>query len=102
MKLNPSVEAILLGDKTSSDLTGLGELLSNRCAYLIATSHAERNDLLQDFRNIYEVRSKIVHRGKSRLALGERSLFDKLRWICRRILQEEVELLEKDSAGTGE
>ncbi|MDO9371512.1 MAG: HEPN domain-containing protein [Gammaproteobacteria bacterium] len=94
------VVEILLGGKASSDLTGLGELLSNRCAYLIATSHAQRNELLQDFRDIYEVRSKIVHRGKSRLDLGERTLFNKLRWMCRRIIQEEVELLGKDGAGS--
>lgn len=90
------VVEILLGDKASSDQVGLGELLSNRCAYLIATSHGERNRLLQDFRSIYDVRSKIVHRGKSRLGLHERMLFDKLRWICRRIIQEEISLLKKD------
>lgn len=92
------VVEILLGDKASSDLTGLGELLSNRCAYLIAASHVQRSELLQDFRRIYEVRSQIVHRGKSRLVLGERTLFNKLRWMCRRIIQEEVELLKKDEA----
>jgi hypothetical protein len=92
------VVEILLGDKASSDLTGLGELLANRCAYLIASTHTQRAEVLQDFRGIYEVRSKIVHRGKSRLAFGERTLFNKLRWMCRRIIQEEVELLEKDNA----
>lgn len=91
------VVEILLGEKASSDLVGLGELLSNRCAYLIANSHAERTELLQDFRTIYDVRSKIVHRGKSRLQLKERVLFDKLRWMCRRIIQEEVKLLEQDA-----
>ncbi len=91
------VVEILLGEKASSDLVGLGELLSNRCAYLIATSHAERAQLLQDFRTIYDVRSKIVHRGKSRLQLRERVLGDKLRWMCRRIIQEEVKLLEQDA-----
>lgn len=69
----------------------------NRCAYLIATSHAERSELLQEFRNIYEVRSKIVHRGKSRLLLGERRLFNKLHWMCRRVIQEEVRLVEEDA-----
>jgi hypothetical protein len=87
---------ILLGEKAVSDITGLGELLSNRCAYLIAVSHSQRNELLQDFRRIYEVRSKIVHRGKSRLGPGEWSLFNKLRWMCRRIIQEEIGLLNKD------
>lgn len=90
------VVEILLGDKAASDQTGLGELLANRCAYLIATSHEQRNELLQDFRNIYQVRSKIVHRGKSRFMMGERTLFNKLRWMCRRIIQEEVDLLKRD------
>lgn len=89
------VVEILLGDKASSDLVGLGELLSNRCAYLISTSHAQRAELLKDFRNIYDVRSKIVHRGKSRLTRDERDLFWKLRWICQRIIQEEVKLMKK-------
>lgn len=69
---------ILLGDKVSSDQIGLGELLSNRCAYLIAYSHTQRGEILQDFRKIYAVRSKIVHRGKSRLTTDERV------WGCSR------------------
>lgn len=89
---------ILLGDKVASDLTGLGELLANRCAYLISGTHSEREEILEDFRSLYAVRSSIVHRGKSRLSLAEHGLFSKLRWMCRRVIQEEVELLEKDQA----
>lgn len=33
---------ILLGGKSSSDIIGISELLSNRCAYLIATSENQR------------------------------------------------------------
>lgn len=87
---------ILLGEKTVSDLMGLGELLRNRCAYLIGSSHDERKEILSDFKVIYDVRSKIVHRGKSRLTNHERTLFSKLQWMCRRVIQEEVKLLEKD------
>jgi hypothetical protein len=58
---------ILLGDKHVSDVMGLGELLRNRCAYLIGKTHSQRDEILNDFRKIYEVRSKIVHRGKDRL-----------------------------------
>jgi len=75
---------------------GLGELLRNRCAYLIGKSHKQRKQLLDDFKEIYDVRSKIVHRGKSRLNLHERSLFSKLQWMCRRVIQEEIELLKED------
>lgn len=87
---------ILLGDKSSSDLMGLGELLSNRCAYLIGKSSRQREEVLREFREIYGVRSKIVHRGKSRLSIAERALFSRLQWMCRRVIQEEVELLIKD------
>lgn len=88
---------ILLGDKASSDMVGLGELLRNRCAYLIGKTHDQRKNILHDFKKIYEIRSKIVHRGKSKLDLNERSLFRKLQWICRRVIQEEIILLQANT-----
>ena len=87
---------ILLGDKTSSDAVGLQRLLSNRCAYLIGDGQKQREELLEQFEKIYEVRSRIVHRGKSRLTGDERELFSTLQWMCRRVIQEEVDLLQKD------
>jgi hypothetical protein len=88
------VAEILLGDKRSSDLVGVTELLANRCAYLIADSAAERDLLIQDFRAIYTVRSAIVHSGKSRLNSQERRLLDRLRQICARIILKEMQLLD--------
>jgi len=87
---------ILLGDKATSDIMGLGELLRNRCAYLIGKSQQQRDNILNEFKQIYDVRSRIVHRGKSRLDSSERILFWKLQWMCRRVIQEEVKLLQKD------
>ena len=84
---------ILLGDKAASDVAGLGELLRNRCAYLISRNHAEREEILRDFRAIYDVRSKIVHAGKKHLNVPEWRLFSRLRWICQRVIQEETRLL---------
>ncbi len=88
---------ILLGDKASSDMIGLGELLRNRCAYLIGKTHDQRNDILSDFKEIYDIRSKIVHRGKSKLTVKERGLFWKLQWYCRRVINEEIVLLKKNA-----
>jgi len=88
---------ILLGDKASSDVIGLGELLRNRCAYLIGKTHDQRESILNDFKDIYEIRSKIVHRGKSKLTINERTLFRKLQWLCRRVIQEEIELLKSNA-----
>ncbi|GKQ99905.1 HEPN domain-containing protein [Aeromonas hydrophila] len=88
---------ILLGDKSVSDLMGLGELLRNRCAYLIGNTHSQREEILDDFKKIYDIRSKIVHRGKSQLSRYERRLFHKLQWMTNRVIQEEIELIGKNA-----
>lgn len=87
---------ILLGDKSKSDIIGIGELLSNRCAYLIGKSHSQRAGILENFNSIYSVRSAIVHKGKSRLNSEENRLFKKLQWMCRRVIEEELNLLVED------
>ncbi|MCA1475258.1 HEPN domain-containing protein [Bradyrhizobium sp. NBAIM08] len=84
---------VLLGDKATSDVIGLGQLLRNRCAYLIGKTHDERRTLLKEFDEIYAVRSQIVHRGKANLNFKERLLSGKLRDICNRVIQREVDLL---------
>jgi hypothetical protein len=85
---------IILGDKTRSDEIGIGELISNRFAYLIGTTLEERAELLAAFKKIYRVRSQIVHSGKHKLTLDERSLFLRLRWMCRRLIDKEIDLLK--------
>ena len=87
---------ILLGDKATSDQTGLNVLLRNRCAYLIGNSQEDRTKVLDLFSAIYDVRSQIVHRGKHRLSVQESILFDQLRWLCRRVIAKEVQLHKAD------
>lgn len=90
---------ILLGDKATSDVIGLNELLRNRCAYLVGVDRKQRQEILTDFKNIYDIRSKIVHRGMSKLRAHERTLFQKLQWLCRRVIEEEIDLIpEKKEA----
>jgi hypothetical protein len=88
---------ILLGDKATSKEIGLNELLRNRCAYLIGSSQEDRAELYKVFGEIYEVRSQIVHRGKHRLNMTERSLLSRLRRMCQRVIQKEVDLLIADN-----
>lgn len=88
---------ILLGDKSASDEIGLGELLRSRCAYLIGKTRQQRGEILQDFKEIYQVRSKIVHQGKRHLSSNERRLFFLLVWMGQRVIQEEAKLLSKDA-----
>jgi hypothetical protein len=87
---------ILLGDKKTSDIIGIGELMRNRFAYLIGTNQQERTALMDEFNKIYYVRSQIVHSGKHRLTLEERMLFSRLRWMCQRLIDKELELLKAD------
>jgi hypothetical protein len=88
---------IILGDKAASEVVGLGELLRNRCAYLVGKTRSQREEILDDFQKIYEVRSRIVHSGKRRLTRDERGLLFKLQWLCNRVVQEEVDLLKRDA-----
>jgi hypothetical protein len=47
----------------------------------------ERAMLLQQFDEIYKIRSQIVHRGKARLNMTERRLYSHLKLIGRRVVQ---------------
>lgn len=87
---------ILLGDKAVSDITGLTELLANRCAYLVGESRSQREEILTDFRDIYRTRSRIVHRGLDQLDPDDEDRLWKLRWLCTQVIQKELELLLKD------
>lgn len=87
---------ILLGERAVSDLVGIGELLANRCAYLIADSTGEREEILRDFKRAYHIRSRIVHEGKARLNRRERRALHDLRGMCYRALREEMKLVESE------
>lgn len=87
---------ILLGDKAATDLIGLGELLGNRCAYLIGESSSQRENILKEFKEIYRIRSRIVHSGERKLNYYERTLYNTLRWMCNRVIFEEIQLMKKD------
>lgn len=87
---------IVLGEKAVSNIVGLGELMANRCAYLIGKTGRERTEVLQKFRSLYATRSQIVHSGKNRLTGRERADLWELRWMCKRVIQEELELVVGD------
>jgi len=89
---NTVVLEILLGEKLISDKIGIGELLRNRCAYFISNSDKERETILNEFKKIYAIRSKIVHSGKSKLNSKEIVLLKMLRFLCSRVIQKELSL----------
>lgn len=88
---------ILLGEKQVTDLVGIENLLANRCAYLISDTKDQRHEIMRDFGTAYGIRSRIVHEGKNRLNTEERSALTKLRWMCYRVIQEELKLIKGDA-----
>lgn len=89
---------ILLGEREVSDKVGIIELIANRFAYLIGTTHSQRKDYIDHLRQIYRVRSQIVHSGKHRLSFQERVLFATLKWMGKRALDKEIRLLKAGEA----
>lgn len=89
------VMEVLLGEKADSDEIGLGTLLKNRAAYLIANSTSEREELSTRIGEIYKLRSKIVHTGKHFLTPAERVLYSQLKKILNRIFRREIDLLKE-------
>lgn len=85
---------ILLGDDEPDASVGLTTLMANRCAYLIADTPAHRSNLIGAFREIYKIRSKIVHTGKNRLNRKEVHLFHYLQALIHSVISTEQSNLE--------
>lgn len=88
---------ILLGDQKHADQLSIGDILSNRCAYMIGRNDIERESILKDFKSIYSVRSEIVHRGKPRLSTEDRKQFSKLMGYASRVIVKEIDLLSEEN-----
>lgn len=86
---------IILGDQEDSGELGLGATIRNRCAYLIGHSLDDREEISEQLRAIYRVRSKIVHTGKDRFTRDDYVMLFLLRDYCRRALARELEIIAK-------
>lgn len=84
---------ILLGEHADRSKASLGEILGNRLAYLIGKNHTERHEILQKFKQIYGVRSGILHHGKHKLKSVEQNLISDLESYCKRAIEDEVSSL---------
>lgn len=90
------VMEILLGDGSRTSEASLSAILSSRLAYAIAETRQERENIETEFRELYAVRGKIVHRGHSRLVGSERAHLRSLRDLCARLIRHEVTLLQSE------
>jgi hypothetical protein len=84
---------ILLGDRSGAEKMSLGEIIGNRLAYLIGKSVKDRNDILSKFKEVYNLRSRILHQGKHKLSSSDSHLMSILKNYCERAISAEVEML---------
>ncbi len=80
---------ILLGDHAQSRETGLSTLMANRCAYMLGKNEASRRKICEAFRAGYDIRSKIVHTGKTRLSSNEIGHFSYMQALCALVIRRE-------------
>lgn len=81
----------LLGDRRTSEKTGLGDLLANRTAYILGKNKKERDAIIEKFKSIYKLRSAIVHSGTHRVAPRERAILAEARTLCQRVISKEMQ-----------
>lgn len=83
---------ILLGHGGDIQEIGIGTVIRNRCSYLIAANAEDREKITSDLKEIYKIRSNIVHTGKEHLSVSEFGMLTILRSYCARVILKEIEL----------
>lgn len=81
------IEAVLGDDDVERGLT---EKLADRCAYLLGRTISQRREIASSFREIYKVRSHLVHGRRKRLDPSQRVLLDKAQKLLSQILRAET------------
>lgn len=84
---------ILLGSSVNTDSSSLSEIMSNRLAYMIGKRYTERESLIREFKEVYGLRSRILHQGKHRFGFRESHLTSKLKEFCEKAIEAECGLL---------
>ncbi|WP_247269135.1 MULTISPECIES: HEPN domain-containing protein [Pseudomonas] len=73
--------------------TGLTKSLSDRCAFVLADSHEARNRIINECKDLYTLRSKIVHGVKNRLDDTGEKLLEFGDAILKRAIHKESSFL---------
>jgi hypothetical protein len=79
----------LLGGERGEPIT---ETIANRVAYLLGQTPSERNEYEQRFKTFYDLRSKIVHQGQSRLSATDSKVFFNGKELLKQALDYELKL----------
>lgn len=84
----------LLGDDDQE--RGLTALLADRCSFLLGTTSSQRTAIASQFRQIYRVRSQLVHGRRKRISLDERATLWALSGILDDVLRRETTMFSRE------
>ena len=90
---------ILLGSSVNTVKSSLSEIMSNRLAYMIGNNYAERDRVIADFKQIYGLRSRILHQGQHRLGYRQAKLTSRLKELCEEAISAECRILIASTDG---
>ncbi|MBU0751686.1 MAG: hypothetical protein KJ787_04620 [Gammaproteobacteria bacterium] len=82
----------LFGDDAETD--GVSRTLADRCAYLVSTNIKGRSTIRDNFKQLYSIRSKIVHGNASSLAPDQRHFLNWGRTVLEHAIFKELKHLE--------
>lgn len=84
----------LLGEGTDSGF--ITQTLADRCAYLIGTEIKGRKNIRENFKKLYDIRSKLVHGGATELGEDEQNFLSWGRSILEYAIFKEIKHLNMD------
>ncbi|RZF59118.1 hypothetical protein EWE75_23505 [Sphingomonas populi] len=83
---------VMLGDRKASEGIGLTNLLASRCSYLLGRSSQHREEIMANFKRVYDLRSQIVHEGRHILQTGDRETVRIANSLCASIIHRELDI----------
>ena len=84
------LEALIGDDSTDEPLTAR---LADRCAYLLGKGHKDRAKIRKDFKEMYEVRSKVIHGRSQRLNLPDSQQLHFAQFVLTSVITTEANAL---------
>ena len=86
IQMTTAIEALLGEGKEQ-----VTERLADRCSFLLAKNQKERNAIRDDFLEIYDMRSNVIHTGRVMLSDEEHPYLDKLKKILEDAIKKEID-----------
>ncbi|HAR62366.1 MAG TPA: hypothetical protein DCS13_02775 [Candidatus Margulisbacteria bacterium] len=86
-----ALEAII-GESSGSE--SITKTIADRCAFYIANSKNQREEIIKDVKEIYNIRSNLVHGKEVRLSKVNEQYYKKLTWIFDTVINKELQLIQ--------